>query len=186
MLSSTNMTRQAEPGEIFDVVDERDRVIRRALRAEVHADKLRHRAVHVLLFNGRGEVFVQKRAASKDTFPRCYDSSASGHLNSGEDYDTCARREIQEELGLVVPPERLRKHFRIEAGEDTGWEFVWVYSVITDERPAINLEELESGEFGTLDQTKSTLAAHPERFARSFVRVFTEFDGRGLCPSIPT
>lgn len=178
------MTQPAEPGEIFDVVDERDCVIGQAPRAEVHARKLRHRAVHVLLFNGRGELFVQKRAASKDTFPRCYDSSASGHLNSGEDYDSCARREIQEELRLIVSLERLRKHFQIDACEDTGWEFVWVYSVVTDERPRINPEELESGEFWTRDHTKSMLAAHPERFARSFGRVFHEFDRRGLYPSV--
>ena len=179
------MTKPAGSGEIFDVVDECDRVIGRAPRGEVHARQLRHRAVHVLLFNARGEFFIQKRAASKDTFPRCYDSSASGHLNRGEDYDRCARREIQEELGLVVPPKRLRKHFKIEACEGTGWEFVWVYSVVTDERPQINPDELESGEFWTRDHTKSMLAAHPERFARSFARVFNEFDGRGLCPSLP-
>ena len=178
------MIRPTEPGEIFDVVDEHDGVIGQAPRAEVHARQLRHRAVHVLLFNGRGEMFVQKRAASKDTFPRCYDSSASGHVNRGEDYDRCARREIQEELGLVVSPEQLRKHFKIEACEDTGWEFVWVYSMVTDEQPTINRHELESGEFWTRDHTKSMLAAHPERFARSFVRVFDEFEGRGLCPRI--
>jgi isopentenyl-diphosphate delta-isomerase type 1 len=182
VLSFINMIRQTEPGEIFDVVDEHDCVIGEAPRAEVHARQLRHRAVHVLLFNGRGEVFIQKRAASKDTFPRCYDSSASGHLNRGEDYDSCARREIQEELGLVVSPEQLRKHFKMEACEDTGWEFVWVYSVITDEQPTINPQELESGGFWTREHTKSMLTTHPERFARSFVRVFTEFEGRGLWP----
>ena len=180
------MTSQVGPEEIFDVVDERDRVIGRATRAEVHARKLRHRAVHVLLFNRRSELFVQKRSVSKDTFPRCYDSSASGHLNSGEDYDTCARREIHEELGLVVPVERLRKHFQIDAGDDTGWEFVWVYSVVTDERPKINPEELESGEFWTRDHTRSMLAAHPDRFARSFGRVFHEFDRRDLYPHVPS
>jgi len=56
--------------EIFDVVDELDRVIGTAPRSEVHRRKLRHRAVHVLLFNTRAELFVQKRSAAKDTFPR--------------------------------------------------------------------------------------------------------------------
>jgi isopentenyl-diphosphate delta-isomerase type 1 len=182
MLSYSRMKNRAEPPEIFDVVDESDRVIGQAPRSEVHARKLRHRAVHVLLFNTRGELFVQRRAATKDTFPRCYDSSASGHLNSGESYDHCTRREIQEELGLDVPTEQLRRCFKIDACEDTAWEFVWVYSVVTDEPPAINLDELESGEFWTRDCVKSEIVTHPEQFARSFMRVFNEFDARGLWP----
>ena len=182
MLSSKGMTGQTGAEEFFDVVDERDRVIGRAPRSEVHARNLRHRAVHVLLFNSRSELFLQKRSASKDTFPRCYDSSASGHLNSGEDYDICARRELQEELGLMMPAGQFRKHFKLEACEETGWEFVWVYSLVTDEPPRINLEELESGEFWTCDRTRSMLTTQPQQFARSFVRVFNEFDGSGLCP----
>jgi isopentenyldiphosphate isomerase len=178
------MTSAKQSQEIFDVVDGNDRVIGQESRVEVHARKLRHRAVHVLVFNARGELFVQKRSAAKDTSPSCYDSSASGHLASGEGYDVCASREIQEELGLVVPVQSLQKHFKIEACEDTGCEFVWVYSVATDELPKINLEELESGEFWTRDRAKSMLTAHPEQFARSFVRVFHEFDGRGLWPRL--
>jgi len=172
-----------EPQEIFDVVDEKDHVIGSAPRSEVHARTLRHRAVHVWLFNPRGDLFVQKRSATKDTFPRCYDSSASGHVNSREEYDDCARRETQEELGLAVPQERFRKHFKMEACEDTGWEFVWIYSVVTDQRPEINLEELESGEFWTPDHTRSMLEAHPEQFVRSFGLVFNEFDKGGLWPA---
>jgi isopentenyldiphosphate isomerase len=177
------MRRMAKPGvseERFDVVDEADRVIGSAPRSEVHRRKLRHRAVHVLLFNTRAELFVQKRSAAKDTFPSLYDSSASGHLNSGEDYDICARRETQEELGLVVPVGQLSRHFKVEACEQTGWEFVWVYSVATDEHSRINLAELESGEFWTPEYTRSLLLANPEQFAHGFVRVFNEFDHRGL------
>jgi isopentenyl-diphosphate delta-isomerase type 1 len=177
------MTQPAEAEEIFDVVDKADQVVGTATRADVHARKLRHRAVHVFLFNTRGELFVQKRSATKDTFPRHYDSSASGHLSRGEDYDQCARRELQEELGLIVPADRFRKHFKIDACEDTGWEFVWVYSVTSNERPEINLRELESGEFWTPSRTRSLLAAHPGQFARSFVRIFGEFDRRSLFPS---
>ena len=47
--------------EIFDVVNERDEVVGQAARSEVHRRKLKHRAVHVLVFNSRGEVFLQKR-----------------------------------------------------------------------------------------------------------------------------
>jgi len=86
--------------EIFDVVNERDEVIGKAPRKEVHARGLWHRAVHVLVFNARGEVFLQKRSLKKDIAAGKWDSSASGHLDSGEDYDACAVREVREEIGL--------------------------------------------------------------------------------------
>src|SRR5947209_3224114 len=121
--------------EIFDVVDGDDCVIGHAPRSEVHARGLRHRAVHVLVFNESGELFVQKRVESKDTFPGCYDSSASGHLKSGEEYDACAVRELHEELGLGVRISDLERRFKITACAETGWEFVWVYTLRADYRP---------------------------------------------------
>jgi isopentenyl-diphosphate delta-isomerase type 1 len=95
--------------EIFDVVDEQDRVIGQAPRSEVHRRGLNHRAVHVLVFNQHGDLFLQKRSMKKDCFPGVWDSSASGHLDRGEDYDACAVREVREELGvqLATAPERL-------------------------------------------------------------------------------
>src|SRR5437868_1997943 len=112
--------------EIFDVVNEADEVIGREKRGEVHRLGLRHRAVHVLVFNSRGEVFLQKRSMKKDTFPGVWDSSSSGHLDSGEEYDACAVRELREEIGLTLDkaPKRL---FKISACLETGQEFVWVY-----------------------------------------------------------
>src|SRR5688572_9929677 len=104
--------------EIFDVVNERDEVIGRNTRSVVHRLGLRHRAVHVLVYNSKGAIFLQKRSMQKDTFPGAWDSSAAGHLDCGEDYDACAIREMREELGLEAerPPERL---FRITACVDT-------------------------------------------------------------------
>src|ERR1043165_1399641 len=110
--------------EIFDVVNERDEVIGRETRRTVHRTGLRHRAIHVFVFNARGDVFLQKRSMSKDSSPGLWDSSASGHLDSGEDYDACALRELREEIGLVgpVPPRRL---FKVGSCTETGHEFVW-------------------------------------------------------------
>src|SRR5690349_7942232 len=110
-----------DPEELFDVVDERDEVIGQLPRKEVHRRGLRHRAVHILIYNSRVEIFLQKRSALKDTFPQRWDSSAAGHLNPGEEYDACSVREVQEELGYTVPrvPERI---LRIDACEETGQE----------------------------------------------------------------
>src|SRR6185436_5449302 len=112
--------------EIFDVVNDRDEVIGRKPRSEVHRLGLQHRAVHVLVFNRHGEVFLQKRSMKKDRQPGLWDSSASGHLDSGEDYDHCAIRELQEEIGLKLSnvPQRL---FKLAAAPETDQEHVWVY-----------------------------------------------------------
>src|SRR5215469_16422568 len=114
------------PEEIFDVVNERDQVIDRKPRNEVHRLGLMHRAVHVLVFNPRGEIFLQKRSMKKDRQPGVWDSSASGHVDAGEDYDACALRELSEELGLKlsVLPQRL---FKLPASAETDQEHVWVY-----------------------------------------------------------
>src|SRR5436190_4916815 len=111
------------PEEIFDVVNERDEVVGRNTRNEVHRLGLMHRAVHVLVYNSRGEVFLQKRSMRKDRQPGVWDSSASGHLDCGEDYDTCAVREVREEIGLHLSgaPRRL---FKLGASAETDQEHV--------------------------------------------------------------
>ena len=114
------------PDEIFDVVNDNDEVIGQLARRIVHRDGHEHRAVHVLVFDSRGRIFLQKRSMTKDTFPGAWDSSASGHLESGEDYAACAARELREELGwsASAPPRPL---FKIAACAQTGHEFVWAW-----------------------------------------------------------
>ena len=69
-------------------------VQRTATRHTVHREKLLHRAVHIFVFNQRGELFLQRRSQWKDMHPRCWDSSAAGHVNSGDNYDDTAPREL--------------------------------------------------------------------------------------------
>src|SRR6266568_6541317 len=103
--------------EIFDVVDEHDRVVGRETRGDVHRRGLMHRAIHVLVFNSRGEVFLQKRSMKKDRQPGLWDSSASGHVDSSEDYDACAVRELREEIGLELTAPLVRL-FKLPACEE--------------------------------------------------------------------
>ena len=55
--------------EIFDIVDESDAVVGSASRREVHRSGHLHRSTHLLVFDSRGRVLLQKRSSEKDTFP---------------------------------------------------------------------------------------------------------------------
>jgi isopentenyldiphosphate isomerase len=137
--------------EIFDVVNDRDEVIDKATRSDVHRRGLMHRATHVLVFNSKGEVFLQKRSLKKDRQPGLWDSSASGHVDSGEEYDACAVRELREELGLDVrtPLQRL---FKLGASAETDQEHVWVYRCEAEGPFQLNAEEIERGDWFTVEE----------------------------------
>jgi len=112
--------------DIFDVVNDRDEVVDRASRKDVHTRNLFHRAVHVWIFNRRGQLLIQKRSASKDVHPNVWDCSTSGHVDSGEDYFTAVVREISEEIGLDPAPD-LQMLGKTEPVAATGYEFIQVY-----------------------------------------------------------
>src|SRR5947199_4312442 len=153
--------------EIFDVVNERDEVIGQRPRSEVHRLGLPHRAVHVLVLNSRGEIFLQKRSLNKDRQPGLWDSSASGHLDCGEDYDTCAVRELREEIGLQLPspPQRL---FKLAASAETDQEHVWVYRCEAEGPFALHPDEIECGGWFTPDEVVRWMAERPQDFASAF------------------
>jgi isopentenyl-diphosphate delta-isomerase type 1 len=159
--------------EMFDVVNERDEVTGQLPRREVHRRGLLHRAVHVLIYNSKGELFLQKRSMSKDTFPGRWDSSAAGHLNPGEEYDACSLREVKEELGFAMPcvPQRI---LRIAACEETGQEFVWVYRCEAEGPFQLDEVEVETGGWFAPEAVARWIAEKPEDFAPSFICIWRQ------------
>jgi isopentenyldiphosphate isomerase len=168
--------------EIFDVVNERDEVIRQQSRSEVHRLGLMHRAVHVLVFNAAGQVFLQKRSMSKDRQPGLWDSSASGHVDAGEDYDACAVRELGEEIGLFlsVAPQRL---FKLTACADTDQEHLWVYRCEAEGPFRLHPEEIERGGWFAPAEVTRWMDERPGEFASALLliwkRVFRELRYNG-------
>lgn len=151
--------------ELFDVCDEHDRVISTAPRSVVHAQRLLHRAVHIFVFNSRGELLLHRRSATKDESPLKLTSSASGHLGAGEDYGPAADRELQEELGLQG---RLEYVTRMPASPDTCYEHTVLYRLTTDDVPVPDPEEIEGVEFVPLAEAGRRLDAHPDDFSPPF------------------
>lgn len=169
--------------DIFDIVDENDRIIGHAPRSDAHARGLRHRAVHVLIFNDEGEVFLQKRSKTKDTWPGAWDSSCSGHLCQGEDYLAAAYRELEEELGYQ--PERpLEMMFKLLPCDDTGQEFVEVFRVRGTGPFRLNPEELETGEWIKVQHLLERVEYTPSRFTSAFRLILVRLKALDLLPAI--
>lgn len=163
------------PDEIFDVVNERDEVIDRQPRSEVHRLGLRHRAVHVLVFNSRSQVFLQKRSMKKDRHPGVWDSSASGHVDAGEHYDFSATRELQEEIGLTTG-QPIQPLFKLGACAETEQEFVWVYRCESEGPFELNAEEIERGDWFAPAELNRWLAERPQDFAPAFVYIWHKLE----------
>jgi 16S rRNA (adenine1518-N6/adenine1519-N6)-dimethyltransferase len=158
--------------ERFVVVDEQDRTIGDASRAEVHGNNLRHRAVHILVFNQSDEVFLQKRSRLKDRHPCLWDSSAAGHVDASEEYDAAAIRELSEELGITAELTRVAK---LPASEKTGQEFIWLYQGRHDGPFELARLEIDYGDFFPTDVVSGWLKARPADFAPGFVECWRTF-----------
>lgn len=80
-------------------------------KSEAHRQGLWHRCFHCWISRPGSEtgppyLLAQRRAAAKETWPGRLDVTAAGHLSSGES-TLDGLRELEEELGLRVDPDRL-------------------------------------------------------------------------------
>lgn len=164
---------QGNNSERFAVVDEADLVVGDAPRVRVHGDNLLHRAVHILLFNDRNELFLQKRSRLKDRHPWVWDSSAAGHVDAGEEYDAAAVRELHEELGVSTP---LRRVAKLPASARTGQEFIWIYEGRHDGPFRLARSEIELGDFFPTRLVTAWLQARPTDFAPGFLECWSAFE----------
>ncbi|XP_004135882.2 nudix hydrolase 3 [Cucumis sativus] len=122
-------------------------------RCDVHRDGDYHRAVHVWIFaESTQELLLQLRADCKDSWPGLWDISSAGHISAGDSSLETARRELQEELGVILPKEAFELIFvflnetSTNGGQFINNEFEDVYLVTTlDPIPleAFTLQESE-------------------------------------------
>ena len=150
---------EAEPlDELLEVVDEQGQVLELRTRGEIHTDRtLTHRAVHVLVRNSAGELFLQKRSKNKFTQPGKWDASVGGHVDPGESYETAALREMEEELGLgpsllgKVRPQRMHDYIW-RCPQET--EHVRTFGMVWEGPFSHNPVEIDDGRFWSAQQLR--------------------------------
>lgn len=98
------MTRSSDPGpveELFETFDDDGRPLGLVARSEVHRRGFWHRASNVFLFDSRGLLYLQRRAAGKDVWPNAWDLTVGEHLQPGESFKQGALRGLSEELAIT-------------------------------------------------------------------------------------
>jgi len=161
--------------EILDIVDVNNQIIGKDLRTRIHMRGYYHRSVHIFIINSNDEIYIQKRNMEVGSYPGYYESSASGHLLSGENYDDAAKRELEEEIG--IKDLKLKRLHTFPADKTSGHEFVTLYLGKYDDILKIDKKEMKSGRFMRIDDIKKNLETM--KFTPNFKRCFRWFIENG-------
>jgi isopentenyldiphosphate isomerase len=140
--------------ELLDILDESGRPTGEVvLKSEAHRLGLWHRCFHCWICGSDAAgsyVLLQRRAATKDTWPGYLDVTVAGHLAAGEE-TLDGLREVEDELGLRVEPERLvplgtrRVEQEIPAGCDREFHEVFLlFDAIPLEHLRLQREEVSA------------------------------------------
>ena len=135
--------------ELVQIVDAQNREVAVATRHEMRTQRLLHRCTYVLVFNERGDLFVQTRTLIKDIYPGYFDLAAGGVIAAAESYDDGALRELYEELGIAGAP--LTSHGVLYFEDALSRVYGAVYSCKWDGPMIFQPEEVADGSFTTIE-----------------------------------
>ncbi len=142
--------------ELIEVVTEKGEVIKIVPRSEIHGDPtLLHKVVHVLVFNSKDELLLQKRSMSKRVAPGKWDTSVGGHVNAGETLEEAVMREMEEELGIHEGiPEYLYSYIHSNPVET---ELVYTYKSVYDGEIRIQEDEIDDVRPWSMDEIRKAI-----------------------------
>lgn len=146
-------------------------------KMEAHQLGLLHRAFSVFLFNGEGEMLLQKRAATKYHSPLQWTNAVCSHPRQGESYAKGATRRLKEELGITAEISE-KFHFTYKAPVGEGlWEHEldYVFSGIFEGEFHLNPKEVAEVRYVSLENLVREMAENPTYFTEWFKIILNEY-----------
>ncbi|MFO7728655.1 MAG: NUDIX domain-containing protein [Desulfonatronovibrio sp.] len=123
-----NSLKQPSFPEFIEIVDSCNQPLGVLSRKEAHQQGLYHRSVLVLIYDDQNRLLIQKRHGSKRIYPGRWDLPATGHVPAGESAVDAACAKLRKQLGVEVPPWRIRHLTTINATAETNFEFIYLFS----------------------------------------------------------
>ena len=162
------------------LVDKEDNQIGTMPKLEAHERALLHRAFSVFIFNEKGELMLQRRALHKYHSPGLWTNTCCSHQRVGETNIEAGKRRLYEEMGFSCELEDTF-WFIYKASFDNGLtehELDHVMIGKYDGEPKINPAEVAEYKWMTLDDLKTDMKEHPEKYTAWFKIIFQEYDQR--------
>ncbi|MFC3198552.1 isopentenyl-diphosphate Delta-isomerase [Parapedobacter deserti] len=156
------------------LVDEQDREIGSMEKLEAHRKGLLHRAISVFVFDSKGRLLLQQRAAHKYHTPGLWTNTCCSHPAPGETAAAAATRRLQEEMGLAVPL-TFAFTFLYRAAFDNGLvehELDHVFVGYTDSNPALNPDEAAAFHWAGLQEIGEGIKSNPDRYTAWFKLIY--------------
>ena len=159
------------------LVNENDEPIGLMEKLEAHQRALLHRAFSVFVLNDKNEVLLQQRAHHKYHSPLLWTNTCCSHQREGETNIQAGTRRLFEEMGFTTELKELF-HFIYKAPFDNGLtehELDHVMIGYYNEAPKINLDEVASWKWMSIEAVKHDIAKQPQLYTVWFKIIFEEF-----------
>ncbi len=152
------------------LVDAEDRELGPAFKLPAHRTGQLHRAVSVFVFDDRGRLLLQQRAATKYHSPSLWSNTCCGHPRPGEATSEAAHRRLREEMGFdCALCEAFSFVYRAElAGGLVEHEYDHVFVGQYDGRPRPDPEEVAAWRWTSLDTVIRDAREHPDSYTTWF------------------
>lgn len=163
--------------ELVVLVDETDNPIGLMEKQQAHVAGLLHRAFSVFVFNPKGELLLQQRAADKYHSPLLWTNTCCSHPRENETYLEAAHRRLQEEMGFDCELEG-KFHFIYKAQLEEKLfehELDHVFTGFYDGEISINKEEVADYQWISMEDLISDMKSNPENYTVWFRIIFDEY-----------
>lgn len=162
------------------LVDEQDNPLGTMEKMEAHRLPALHRAVSVLVFNSAGDWLLHQRANDKYHSAGLWTNACCTHPYPGEEHADAARRRLQEEMGLVANGGLTTIFdfvYRAKVDEElTEYEYDRVYTLISDELPHPDPEEVKAIQYISREELIKDMERHPEKYTAWFKIIFDKLN----------
>ena len=160
------------------LVDDQDEAIGTMEKMAVHEKALLHRAFSIFIFNSKGLMLLQQRAAKKYHSANLWTNTCCSHPHPGDNTLQAAKKRLQEEMGFSTD---LKKAFSFiyKAPFDNGlteYEYDHVFVGYYDGDISPDPNEVGDYCFMSLKEISAAITSHPDKYTEWFKIAFPKVE----------
>lgn len=151
------------------LVDEKDNEIGVMEKLKTHREGRLHRAFSIFIFNSKGEMLLQKRAATKYHSPGLWTNACCSHPEPDKNLKEEAKRRLKEEMGINCALKEIFSFvYRADFGSLTEYELDHVFIGNFNGNPRPNEDEADDWKWIRPEELKKDVKENPGKYTYWF------------------